>query len=201
MRSSAARGMKRPASLSTSFFTGVPACAACAMPTKPPRDVPSQFTDSATRCATSGTMSEKYCGMMYILGSRVGAAHRVAVVRVPRALGRRCSPVDPDPFVDRAKGGGFKRVVRFARSPQLEPTVAVAEISVAFRGRGLAVPSGVPPLTDEGKVEPTLVAGGDFEARGCGRAALFFDQAPVLDHRAAAYAIVVPLGFDAQLGE
>ena len=54
--------MTGPTSFSTSCFTGVPACAASAMPIRPPIEVPTQFTDSTSSRAISVTMSATYCG-------------------------------------------------------------------------------------------------------------------------------------------
>jgi hypothetical protein len=62
MRSSDALDTTGPASLSTSLRTGVPGCAASAMPISPPIEVPSQWISSTSRRATSVTMSDTYCG-------------------------------------------------------------------------------------------------------------------------------------------
>ena len=69
MRSSDALAITGPASFSTSFATGVPFCAASAMPIRPPIEVPTQCTCSTSRRAISVTVSATYCGMSYSIGS------------------------------------------------------------------------------------------------------------------------------------
>ena len=62
MRSSEACATTAPASFSTSLVTGESFCAASAMPTRPPSEVPTQCTRSTSRRAISVTMSATYCG-------------------------------------------------------------------------------------------------------------------------------------------
>jgi hypothetical protein len=62
MRSSEALVMTGPTSFSTMRWIGEPACAASAMPIRPPIEVPTQLTDSTSSRAISVTMSAAYCG-------------------------------------------------------------------------------------------------------------------------------------------
>ena len=63
MRSSDTLETTGPASLITSFCTGVSGCAASAMPIRPPIEVPTQCTLSTSSRAISVTMSATYCGI------------------------------------------------------------------------------------------------------------------------------------------
>ena len=76
MRSSDALAMTGAASFRISLRTGLPCCAASAMPTKPPIEVPSQLTASTSRRAISVTMSATYCGpgVELRVGEPVGVA-------------------------------------------------------------------------------------------------------------------------------
>src|SRR6267143_1821556 len=131
----------------------------------------------------------------------IRAAHRVAVIGVARALDRRLLFVIPEPFLDEAEGEVFERRVGRIGLHQLEDALAAAEIRVLLGTRRVADERVVAFPAHHGENQPAVLGDADIDSRrACLRGSLLH-HAAVLEHGAAAHAVVLPFRFNAQLGK